>query len=338
MTRLSRSRFALNGVRKLRLSRIAMIFIATAFFTPLAGADVVDRIVAIVNDDIISLYELESMMAPYRERVKSADYPKEKESELLFQVREEILNQLIDRKLTDQEIERNRIRVSEDEIDKAVEQVKANNGYSDEDLRLTLQTEGMSMEEYREKMRERILRSKLVNIQVKSKIIITDEDVRKYYESHPEEFSGEDRYHLRNILIKIPFGAVASERRSIRERMEKIVARATSSEAFAKMAKAHSEGPRADQGGDLGDFAFSDLSEQLREALEGVKAGEVTPVIETDLGFQVFFVEDIVRSSGKSLERATAEIQERLFSEIVNEKFQDWLSELRQQSHIKIIR
>jgi len=133
-------------------------------------AEVVDRIVAIVNNDVISLIELNEALKPYMEKVMAANYGPEKEKQMIFKIREEVLNQLIDQKLTDQEIARYKLNVNEKEIDQSIERIKQVNSITDEQFRAALAREGLSMETYRQKMREQLLRANLLNREVKSKI------------------------------------------------------------------------------------------------------------------------------------------------------------------------
>lgn len=302
------------------------------------GSETVDRIVAIVNDDIISLFDLNKVYRPFEERIKSIGYPPQKEREMLYKVRDDLINQLIDQKLTDQETEKAKISVKEEEIDSAIERIKQANYYSDEQMVEALKREGFTLKEYRERLREQILRTKLVNLEVKSKIVITNEDVQNYYEDHKEEFQGERKYHLRNILLRVPRFAGEEEKTEIKDRMEAIRERIEAGESFPDMARQYSEISLAEEGGDLGFFSFEDLAPQLRTALEDLEAGEMTPVLDTEQGMQLFWVEEVKREAGKSLEEATAEIEEKLYNDIVDERFKSWLSELRENSHIKIIR
>ncbi|MBW2443445.1 MAG: SurA N-terminal domain-containing protein, partial [Deltaproteobacteria bacterium] len=138
--------------------------------------ELVDRIVAVVNNDIITLYDLNRAFAPYVKNIKALQYPPEKERQTLFKVRQDILNQLIDRILANQQIKRGQITVSQNEIDNTIERFKESRQLTDEQLRLGLESQGMSMEDYRKEIEEQILRAKLVNREVKAKIVITKED------------------------------------------------------------------------------------------------------------------------------------------------------------------
>jgi peptidyl-prolyl cis-trans isomerase SurA len=302
------------------------------------GADIVDRIVAIVNDDIITLFELNRSLRPYADKIEELGYTPDREKQMLFKVREEILNKLIDEKIKDQEVKRFNITVDEQEVDKTIERIKESNFYTDEELREVLTADGITMEEYRERIKEQLLRSKLVNIEIKSKIVITQEDIRSYYESHSEKYGGEKKYHLRHILMAISLLATESERLKVKKNMEDVLGKLKDGEPFETMVAEYSESPLASEGGALGSFSLKALSPQLQEAVKDLKAGEFTPVLDTDQGYQIFLVEKITATPGKPIEEVSPEIERILFNEIVNKKFQSWLEELRERAHIKVVK
>ena len=325
--------------RKHRLSGIAAMAVLLCGLsgTAPAATQVIDRIVAVVNEDIILLSELNARMAPFVQRIRQQGYDEAKEHQLRYQVREDMLNRLVDEKLTDQEIARNGIRIEATEIDNAIERIKAANQFTEEDLRRFLEGQSMTMEAYRDKIKEQILRARLVNYEVKSKIVITEEEIRAYYNSHPELYGGERRYHLRNILLRVPASASAGERAAMQEKMVSIRNEFTAGAAFGDLAHTYSQSPSAQDGGDIGEFDEKTLSPAIREALAGLAAGQVTPVLDTDQGIQLFYLEAVHRTEGKPFESVKAEIHEKLFNEVVDKKFVAWLDALRSQSHIKII-
>jgi peptidyl-prolyl cis-trans isomerase SurA len=301
------------------------------------SAEIVDRIVAVVNDDIITLFELNRTFKPYVDKIRERGYPLEEESKVLFKTREDILNQLIEQKITDQEIKSLKISISEKEIDQTIERIKEANYYTDEDLRAALAKDGLTMEEYRKQVKEQILRKRLVNLKVTSKIVITKEDIKSYYETHRDKYGGENKYHLRNIIMKVSSLADEKEKLEVKARMDEVYAKLKAGQSFETMAMTYSES-LASEGGDLGLFGLHELSLQLQKAIKGMKAGEFTPVLYTDQGYQILFVQEIVNTSGKSLEEVSPEIERILFDDIVDNKFQSWLEDLRKQSHIKIIK
>lgn len=305
---------------------------------PVEAAQLVDRIVAIVNDDVISLSDINELLQPYEIRVKSSGYPIEKEQEILSKIREDILNKLIDQRLTDQQIRNLNIQVSEFEIDAAIERIKESTFLTQEELKAELAKQGISLEDYRKRIREQILRSKILNMQIKSKVVITRDDIKAYYDSHPEIYEGEKKYHIRNIIMKVPVAADEAEKAYIKRKMESIIKKLEQGESFEKLAKMYSESPLASEGGDLGSFKLDELSDQLKQVISKLSPGEYTDVIDTEHGFQIFYLENIINSPGKTLDEATPEIEEKLYLEIVEQKYRAWLDELRQRSYIKIIR
>ena len=302
------------------------------------GAEVVDRIVATVNDEIILLYDLNQTIKPYVDRIKASNYPYEKERQMLFKIREDALNMLVERKLTDQEIKRYKISVSQQQINNAIEGIKKTTFITDEELREELSRQGLTLEEYRKQIKEQILREKLIGREVKSKIVITSEDIKTYYENHKDVYSGKKKYHLRNIIMKVPQGADETEKLMIFKKIETVLGKLKQGEPFDKLARIYSDSPLASEGGDLGLFKIKELSPQVQEAVKLLKEGEYTPVLDTDQGYQILYVQEIQESPGKTLEESTSEISQKLYKDTVNMKYASWLKDLKSRSHIKIIR
>ena len=175
--------------RRLQAVRVWVWIVVTSASVGFVGAqqsEVVDRIVAVVNSDIITLYDLNRAFRPYESNIKALKYPADKERQTLFQVRSDLLNQLIDSQLADQQIKHAQISVAQNDIDNTIERMKQARSFTDEQLREGLAAQGITIEEYRKEIESQILRTKLVNREVKSKIVITKEDINVYYDSHQE--------------------------------------------------------------------------------------------------------------------------------------------------------
>ena len=305
---------------------------------PVAGyADLTDRIVAIVSDDIITLSELNEALEPYVRQIREAHYPPEVGREMLFKLRQDILNKMIDEKLTYQETERLHVSVDDREVDRQIEQIKSEHFLTEEELRESLAAEGYTLEEYRKRIKEQMLRIKLINIEVKSKIAVTEKDIRDYYEEHKEDYQGVQKYHLRTILIRVPPPAGADQKRAALEKIESIVKDLKSGTAFDELAKQYSQDGTAEAGGDLGLFTLNELSAEFQETVRRMSEGEISPVLQTQNGYQILMLQEIKKIPGKTLREARIEIQERLYRELVEEKYRAWLKELRDRSYVKII-
>lgn len=323
--------------RKLYLGVPITLMVLVSAATAVAATAMLDRIVAVVNDDIILLSELNDRLKPYVQRIRQQKFAAEKERQMLFKIRAEMLDRLVDEKLTDQEVRRLDIKVEEAEIDSTIERIKAANAFTDEDLRGFLKQEQMTMEQYRDSLKEQVLRTRLVNYQVKSKIVITEEEIQAYYDSHPELYGGKISYQLRNILMRPPEFSTNAEKQAVAEQMKEIRSRIEAGESFVDLASQFSQSPTAADGGFLGEFEKKALSPQIQAALDGLEPGQTTAVLDTDQGFQLFYVEAIIQGEGKPLAGVREEIHQKLFAEVVDKKFLTWLDDLRNQSHIKLI-
>lgn len=304
---------------------------------PEARADMVDRIVAVVNEDIITLSEFDEFFAPHAQKIKAYGYMSEEERQMLFKLRETIINQMIDKKLTDQEIRRLSLTVSDAELNNAIEKIKEKNLMTDEDLRARLNAEGLTMEGYRTEMREQIQRAKLVEREVKAKIIITDEDLREYYEKNMEEFSEDTRYHLRNIIMKTSSYAGERDKQAVMDKMTMVMERLNKGESFESLALIYSESTFAADGGDLGLINKKDLTPQIQKALDKITPGRYTEILNTEQGLQIFYLEEALSSQSKSLEEVRSRIEEKLYSQMLDKRFKEWVTDLRKEAYIKII-
>ncbi len=301
------------------------------------GRKVVDRIVAVVNDDIVSLYQVNAALKPYADRIKETHYTQAQEREELFRLRKEIIGQLINQKLADQEIKRLNIAVQEQEIDNHIERIKEENSLTDEQLREVLATQGMSMDFYRRELKEEMHRAKLVNRAVKSKIVISDDDIKAYYDAHVTEYRGKKKYHLRNILMRYSEYGSQDEKQQVYDRMAVVLKKFESGTPFADLARAYSESSLASDGGDLGVFSTDKLAPQIAKAIDGMAEGEATPILDTDQGYQLVYIQEIIQTADKTMDAAAPEIEKKLYKTVVEKKYKAWLKRLQEQAYIKLI-
>ncbi len=309
---------------------------ATAY--PLFGKEIVDRIVAVVNNEIVSLAEVKKRVAPYVEKIKKGTYTLTEQDKLIQKVWEEHLDLLIDEKLADQEIRRLKIKVSKKQIDQALDRFRSANKISMEELQSALTDQGRSLEDFREEIKAQILRARLVNREIRSKIVITDEEIAAYYKSHPEEFGAEKKYRLRNIVVAAPQLQIQDEKDGASSQIERIYKRLVAGESFEALAREYSQASNAVDGGALGDISANMLAPDIRQAIELLQAGEFTPIIETDQGYQIFYLEAVVSESAAPFEKVKVRIEDTLYNQIVDKKYKNWLRDLRARAHIKLIK
>ena len=301
-----------------------------------ASGELVDRIVAIVNNDAITLSELNEAIKPYAQQIRASRYTPGQGHKMLLQLRQDILNSMIDQKLTDQQSKNLGVQVQDIDVEQRIEQIKREHFLTEEELRKTLAAEDYTMEEYRQHLKEQMLRIKLINMEVKSKIAITEKEIRDYYEKHKEKYQEQKKYHLRTILIRIS-SSKASENAEALKKAEAIVRKLEAGTPFEMLAEQYSEDATAKDGGDLGLFSLEELSPKFQEAVRNMKAGEFSPVLETPLGYQILMLQQVKTFPAKTLKEARIEIQESLYKDLVEEKYKAWLTALRERSYIKII-
>lgn len=295
------------------------------FSTAPLEAELVDRIVAVVNDDIILMSEL-------KQAALSSNSPF-----LSLEEQKTLLDELIDQKLTMQQVDSLGIAVSEEEINATIERIKQVNALSDDAFVRTLELSGKTYEAFKKEIQNQLLQSRLVNREVKSKIVITDQDVKEYYDAHNDLYAGKVKYHLRQILLKVDSNMPDSERKEKYQQITDIYNRLRKGENFADLARKYSQASTAVQGGDLGFFELRLLTPQIRSALKGLEAGQFSGIVEADQGYQLFFIDEIQSAGGQSLDEAAAAIEEKLYSQLMDEKFKSWLADLRSKAHIRII-
>ncbi len=291
----------------------------------LATAEVVDRIVAVVNNEIITLSQLNKATEQYKVNIASSQNSQAQKEELVKQLETDILQQLIDASLTRQEAVKYGIDVDDTDVDRAMDNFKKSNNLDQETLERGLAAEGLTIDDYREKLREQILQSMLVNRAVRSKVIITDSDVQKYYEANIDKFSGVKKYKLRNIL---------TESEDDIQFVEKKLRKKAS---FAALAKEYSIGSNASEGGNLGVFDINSFSQQIKTALENLKKGEFTSVMRTGKAYQIIYVADILMEGNLTVEQASEKIQEILYQKQAEQQFKEWIHSLKEGAHVKLM-
>ncbi len=311
-------------VKTRQIILIAAALAVMGNFYPLA-AEIIDRIVAIVNNDIITLSDLNKSTQSYRQNIQASQNTDTRKKELIAQLESDMLRQLVENSLTVQEAEKYGIEVTGQDIDHAVENFKKANHLDDEKLERGLAAEGLTLADYRNKIKDQIRQSMVVNRAVRSKIIITDEDVSAYYNDHKDQFTGIQKYRLKNILTQ--------NEQDIQTVLTKLKGKAS----FSQLAQKYSIGSNASEGGELGVFDISSFSDDIRNAVQGLKKGEFTQVLKTGTAFQIIYVEDIIMEGNQTVEEAKEKIQNILYRAQGEKQFKEWMESLKRNAHIKLM-
>jgi peptidyl-prolyl cis-trans isomerase SurA len=316
----------------------ALFFLAApAFFwyPPPALAETNNRVVAIVNDEVITLYELNGRMKDLT-GLDPAEMRLRDEKQYL-EARRKILNSLIEDKLTLEKIRQLGVKVTPKQVDSAIESIKRNNGLTQEDLIEGLKKQGVTYDSYREKIKVQLERMELINFEVKSKIIIREEDIKEYYDQHRDEFMSKGKVHLGIIVLKQEGLSNQGGPRSLSSQAEDILARLKGGEDFGELARKFSKGPGAEDGGDVGFFKTSQLDPKLREIIKQMSPGDISEPIVSPSGIQIVKLIESQEERLKPIEEVRDAIYQIFYEKEVNKRYSAWIKELTDKAYTKII-
>jgi len=301
----------------------------------ISGATIIDKIVAIVNGEIITLAELELYWSKLREDSETTSNPLEKRAKT-FESRKEALNRLIEEKLVDQQCEKLSIKVSGRDLDMAIEHVKRLNAITDEQLKDALMAEGLSLEDYRKQVREQIRRAKLVSRVVGKKVTVDDEGLRRFYIEHIEQFKEPDQIRASHILIMIPQDADDLLVETLRHKGETILEMLRRGEDFQELASLYSDDASAKKGGDLGFFKRGEFLPDFERATFNLQPGQVSGLVRTKIGFHIIKVTAKKEGSVVPYEEVMKKVENQYIEEDTQRLYKTWLEKVKAESFIDV--
>lgn len=292
------------------------------------AAQVVSGIAATVNEEPITTLEVEKETLLMQRELQQLPAGERKSA---------VLNRLIDKKLMDQRIKEIGVRVSDEEVNAAIEDVKKQNGISQEALEQALGAQGMSFEQYRTQLKEQLERIRIMSQEVRSKIQVSEREMREFYDANRSRYGAEEQYRARHIFFKIDKSGTAEERAGIEALANEVLKEARSGKDFVELAKKHSTDPAAARdGGDLGTFKKDDMLPEIGDTVAALKPGEVSGLVRSPAGYHIIKLEERIQGSGKSFEEVKGEIEELLYKKKADDRFAQWLKDLRASAAIEI--
>lgn len=320
------------------MKRFALIFIFFSILPNLLQAEeIVDRVVAVINDDVITLSELEEETAPTLERIQE-QAPLDQIDVASHKARRQILSEMIDRKLLFQRAEKRNIEVPDEEIDAAVDRILEQNNITVEEFRSQLPLMGKTEKQYRQSLRGQIIRSKLVSYEIRSKVVITNEQIVEYYNEHYGNITTPEGYHILQIGLSWGDKGRSASPAEAKKRSQQIREMIHAGESFKEMAKQQSDLPSAADGGDIGIFQKDELAPYMWAAIKDLRPGDVSPIIETPSGFQFFKLISSCEggvSLRPPLNTIRDEIRTTLYDQELKIKFDNWVKLLRNHSYVE---
>ena len=292
-----------------------------------ANADVIEQVVAVVNDEAIFLSELRRRAQPFFAQALQGANPLQ-QRERLAQLYQEVRERLIDEQLFEQAAQKMQVRVSSADVQRAVSNVIQQNQLTEDEFWQAVRQQGYSESQYRSDVRRQLLRLKVLNQRVRGRVNITEEDVRRRYDQRLRQANRALRFHASHVFLAIPAGAGATDILEVRRRADEVRAELTP-ENFEEATLSYG-------GGDLGWLGQRELPEELMQPLQTMSPGEISQPIRGAQGFHIFLLHDRERG-GASLPEYD-DVKEQLYRQMVEGAMErserSFLQELRREAII----
>jgi len=318
----------------MKLYKILLLIIIFTLFTININAKIYDRILAIVNEEIITLFDLKDNFFKIRETfIKTGQHPPRN-------LKSSIFDRLINQRLIEQIAKEKELFVSESEINQAIENIKAMNRWSDKAFREELKRAGKTLEELREDYRRQILTDKIISIEVKSQIEEpTEDEMKEYYIKHKKEMYEPPKIRVKHILIMDNPNASLSVREKLKKKAKKILKRALAGENFEKLARKYSEDEAsAPLGGDIGYIQKGEWLPEIDDVLFRLRKGQIAPqLLYSRWGWHIVKVVDKKRKRKLKFEDVKFNIKNRIIAEKLEQKYKEWIEEQKENSYIEVI-
>lgn len=313
-----------------------------------ARAIIVERIVAVVGDRAILLSELRERARPFLVQVRVKVPPGAQQAAAESQVLKELLNKMIDEELETQAAKKAGVTVKEEELNKALENIAASQGITVDALyKGATGQSGMTRQEYRDELRRQILEGKMIQLRVKGRVNLGEDDLKAMYERVVREEKRRREYRPAWIVLRIMPGSspeAIAERKALAQDLAK---RARGGEDFTELAKRFSDDPATrDKGGDLGIRAPQGsqaaltgkrpvMAPDLEAVLMGMEPGQVSNPVPAGDAIVVMKLLDRQASHYTSFEEARLEMMQRVQNEVMEKAKRRWLEDMRRRTHLE---
>jgi len=291
-------------------------------------ASVMDRVVAVVNNDAITLGELQESIVSYRaENPGSRSGPSDEE------LRKDFLNRLIDSRLQLQEADREKVVVDDAELnDEFLERIKKFGANNEEEFAKLIKNQGVTMESIKKRLKDGLKVNKLVRRKVALRVSVTEAEINQYLDENRAKLEGGLSFHARHILVT-PEANTDAGWEAARIKADMLRSQILDGADFTELAKQHSQDGTAKDGGDLGTLKRGELAPEIEAELLKLSAGQVSPPVKSTLGYHIFRLE-----SKDSLEAASIrqQIRDILFRQQYETRLETWLKEIKQRAIIEV--
>lgn len=312
---------------------LLMLALSLAPLPAVAGTRALDRVAAVVNEEMIPLSEVYQRAGPEIARLERDGMLNDERKQGALK---RSLDDLIAEKLLAADEKASNIEVTDQEIDLAIEDVRKQNNMDAATFERALVSQGTSVTAYREKMKRDLGSMKLIGMKVRSKIKVADEDVKAEYARRAKAEESDFEVHARHIVIQVAKGASPAQEEAARKRAEELTRRARAGEDFVELAKKHSEGPSKADGGDVGFFKRGEMVGSFDKAAFALKPGEISDPVRSPFGWHVIQVVERRAGAPKPFEQVREELRDRLWREQMQRHTEQYVADLRKQAQVDV--
>ena len=300
-----------------------------------AGARILDRVVAVVNDEIVTSTELEDLSGPVLRQVDSIPDPVVRDQQRAKQLRF-ALDEVVGQRLITQEAQKHKLHVSVDEVDNYLARIKKQQGWDDKQLETYLMVQGTSLVSFRQQTRDQLLRNKVVTSLIGDRIRVSEGDVAEYYKSKLTELHNQFELEAAHVAIKVADDASPAEEAAARQQATEILKRAQAGEDFAALAQQYSKAPGAENGGSLGVLRKGSLDSSFEDVAFGLPEGGIGGPVRSAFGYHV--IKSISRKKLPTplLEEVKSDLQRELTEKRQREEVAKWVEELKKKAFIEV--
>jgi peptidyl-prolyl cis-trans isomerase SurA len=300
------------------------------FMSDIAIAKVFDRIVAKVNSEIITLSSVNERVELLKQKMRG-DYQGGEE-----EILDEALNTIVEEKLQIQEGKKRGLEVDDSAVEAAVKDIEQKNGLQEGQLAVMLESEGRSIESYKNQIRNQILVSKVVRFELGSRVTISERKITKYYHENQKDFWEPGKARVRHILILTEEGLSVDKKKEKYLLVKNILREIKRGRDFAAAAKEYSEDISASEGGDVGFVDKGKMVPEFENAVYRMKEGDISDIVETEYGYHIIKVDKVLAGRTLPLKDVKNKIQFVLSSKKQNSAYEEWMSELKKTAFIEI--
>jgi peptidyl-prolyl cis-trans isomerase SurA len=287
------------------------------------GAEITDRIVAIVNNDIVTLREVERYVAVEKKGHYASMYEYLRNMAL-----REKLDTFVESLLISQQARKLKIEVTDKEVDGAIENIKKQNLITDAQLREQLKREGINYKDFVDGIRLGIVRNRVLSRAIAQDVVVDDKVLQDYYDRHRADFVQEE-YRLQHIFISR--GGEGARARAV-EALRQL----NDMKPFAEVAKEFSDDPSGEVGGDIGFARKEDLMPELRQAVMSLIPGSITRIVETPYGYHIMKLNEVKKGEAEAFETIKERIKETIYQKESEKRYKEYVGKLKAAAYIEM--